>query len=85
MSEHSKQNHHEEGISWNLGKPKRRRVKSYLLPSRATNLDAREPLLLAVADKRVLVLDTLHGDAGPLEGFNVHKRLVDMRVLLHHV
>ena len=33
----------------------------------------------------MLVLDTLHGDAGPLEGFNVHKRLVDMRVLLHHV
>ena len=50
-----------------------------------TNLDAREPLLLAVADERVLVLDALHGDAGPLEGFNVHKRLMNVRVLLHHV
>lgn len=50
-----------------------------------TDLDACEPLLLTVADKRVLVLDALNGDAGPLERLNVHKGLVDMWVLLHHV
>ena len=33
----------------------------------------------------MLVLDALNGDAGPLERLDVHKGLVDMRVLLHHV
>ena len=33
----------------------------------------------------MLVLDALNGDAGPLERLNIHKGLVDVRVLLHHM